>query len=84
MNNQEQIFIHLNLKDDLAYQTAVKNESLQDMQLVLRAYGEKHDWESASDQITLAWDILKKGMTEDELAEREGLEWERTLEFQSA
>ena len=82
MKNQEALYIHLKLRDDLAYQTAVKNESLQDMQLVLRAYGEKHDWQSASDQITVAWDIKKQSMSEDELAEREAVELERTLEFQ--
>lgn len=54
MNNQEQLFIHISLKDDLAYQTAVKSQNLTDMQMVLRAHGEKYNWEAACDQIEIA------------------------------
>ena len=54
MNNQENVFIHLTLKDDLAYQYSVENNDCQNMQMVLRAYDEVFTIEAAEKQLEVA------------------------------
>lgn len=54
INNQKEIFIHLTLQDDEAYIWSVKNNDPVNMQLVLRAYSEEHDFISAEKQIKVA------------------------------
>ena len=52
--NQEQTFIHLTLMNDAAYQWSVANDDVQNMQMVLRAYGEVFNFASAEKQIEVA------------------------------
>ena len=49
--NQERVFIHVKLQDDLAYQYSVRTHSLLDMKLVLRAHGESHTDQDGIDQL---------------------------------
>lgn len=54
IKNQEQVFIHLQLQDDLAYQYSIENNDVINMQMVLRAHGEGHSFEQAEKQIEVA------------------------------
>jgi hypothetical protein len=54
IENQEQAFIHVTLMNDLAYQWSVTNSDVQNMQMVLRAYGEKFTYSVAEKQIAVA------------------------------
>lgn len=58
IKNQEQVFIHLSLSSDAAYQWSVENNSFMNMQIVLRAHGEKHSIEDAINQIEVAKSLL--------------------------
>lgn len=50
--NQEQIFLHGKLAgNDAAYDWSISNGSIINMQLVLKAHGEKHDWDTAELQV---------------------------------
>lgn len=55
ISNQEQVFIHIKLENDLAYQYSVKNLDTHNMRIVLRAHGEDHSWEDAQKQIDVAF-----------------------------
>jgi hypothetical protein len=57
ISNQEQVFIHLTLRDDLAYQYSVTNSDVRNMQMVLRAYKEAYTIEAAEQQIAVAKDF---------------------------
>ena len=50
----EQIVIHINLEQDVAYQYSIEHNDVRNMQLVLRAYQEKHDYKTAERQIRVA------------------------------
>lgn len=52
--NQEQTFIHLTLMNDPAYQWSVANNDVQNMRMVLRAYGEVFTYACAEKQIEVA------------------------------
>lgn len=81
IKNQEVHFNYLELRDTVAFETAITKESLEDMRLVLRAYGKEPSFEMASSLITMGWDYRKSRMSEDELAERENLEFKRQQEL---
>ena len=83
IKNQEVHFNYLELRNTAAFEVAVSNESLEDMRLVLRAWGKEPSFEMASSLITMGWDARKSKMSEEELAERENLERERKQEFYS-
>ena len=59
INNQEQIFIHGMLANDLAYKYSLENEDVRNMQMVLRAHKEKFDIESATLQLKVGLEIVK-------------------------
>lgn len=52
--NQERVYLHIKLADDLAYQYSVNNSDVMNMQMVLRAHGESHNYEDAENQIKTA------------------------------
>ena len=54
ITNQAEIFIHLTLQADLAYQYSIANDDPFNMQLVLRAHGEEHSLAQAEKQIQVA------------------------------
>ena len=54
INNQEQLFIHIQLQDDEAYKWSVENNDPVNMQMVLRSYGEAHSFDNAVKQIEVA------------------------------
>ena len=51
ISNQAEIFQHITLADDLAYQHSITNYDVRNMQMVLRAYGFPFDSEAAESQI---------------------------------
>jgi len=55
--DQENIFIHLKLVDDLAYKYSVENRDAFNMQIVLRAHGFDFTYELAEKQIEVALEL---------------------------
>ena len=51
MFNSNQEAIHYALREDIAYKWSVDNNSAENMQIVLRAYGYDHSEKAAADQI---------------------------------
>jgi len=56
-STQETIYIHLTLKDDLAYNWSVEHNDARNMQMVLRAYKESFSIEAAELQIETAKEL---------------------------
>ena len=54
INNQEQIFMHIKLSSDAAYQWSVENNSVFNMQMVLRAHGKDCSLDAAIKQLEIA------------------------------
>jgi|TARA_R110000803_G_scaffold173200_1_gene235948 hypothetical protein len=59
MKNQEQVFLHLTMNADLAYQFSFNNSDVANMQMVLRAYKEDYSFEAAKKQIEVAREFEK-------------------------
>jgi len=57
IKDQKEIFIHLTLENDEAYKWSVENNDPINMQMVLRAYKEKYDFDSAVAQIRVAKEL---------------------------
>ena len=55
--DQENLFIHLKLSGDLAYQYSVENRDAFNMRIVLRAYGFDSTSEAAEKQIEVALEL---------------------------
>ena len=59
MQNQAQVFNHLKLESDLAYIWSVENNNIENMQMVLRAYGEDFSCELAELQIKVGQQLAQ-------------------------
>ena len=57
IENQSQVFNHLKLSSDLAYIWAIDNNSVNNMQMVLRANGEDFSFEAAELQLEVGSEL---------------------------
>jgi hypothetical protein len=59
MKNQAQIFNHVKLTADAAYQYSYQHNDVRNMQIVLRAYKEDFSFDAATAQIKVAREFEK-------------------------